>query len=46
VTGGTNSGVKEISIFSTVLTTGDNKLVIIANNAVMGGNITNYSALT
>lgn len=43
--GGASGVVKEISIFSTILTTGDNKVVVIANNAVMGGNITNYSAL-
>lgn len=43
--GGTSGVVKEISIFSTILTTGDNKLVIISNNSVMGSNIINYSAL-
>ncbi|NIB39277.1 mechanosensitive ion channel [Pseudomaricurvus alkylphenolicus] len=43
--GGASGVVKEISIFSTILTTGDNKLIVIANNAVMGGNIVNYSAL-
>ncbi len=43
--GGASGVVKEISIFSTILTTGDNKMVVIANNAVMGGNITNYSAM-
>jgi small conductance mechanosensitive channel len=43
--GGTSGVVKEISIFSTILTTGDNKLVIVANNAIMSSNITNYSAL-
>lgn len=43
--GGASGVVKEISIFSTILTTGDNKVVVIANNAVMGGNITNYSAM-
>lgn len=43
--GGAAGVVKEISIFSTILTTGDNKVVTIANNAVMGGNITNYSAM-
>lgn len=42
--GGTAGVVKEISIFSTTLMTGDNKKVIVANGAVFGGNITNYSA--
>ncbi len=37
--------VQEISIFSTILHTGDNKRIIVSNNAVMGGTITNYSAL-
>ncbi len=35
--------VNEISIFSTTLTTGDNKTIIVANSSVMGSNITNYS---
>ena len=43
--GGTAGVAKEVSIFSTILTTGDNKVVIIANNSVMGGNITNYSTM-
>lgn len=43
--GGAAGVVKEISIFSTILTTGDNKVVILANNTVMGGNIVNYSAM-
>ncbi len=41
--GGTAGVVHEISIFSTILKTGDNKTVIISNAGVMGGNITNYS---
>lgn len=41
--GGTAGVVNEISIFSTILKTPDNKTVIVANSAVMGGNITNYS---
>jgi len=41
--GGCTGSVKEISIFSTILTTGDNKTVIIPNSGIMGGNITNYS---
>ena len=43
--GGTAGVVKEISIFSTIMVTPDNKQVVVANNAIMGGNITNYSAL-
>lgn len=42
--GGAMGSVKEISIFSTILLTPDNKTVIISNSAVMGGNITNFSA--
>ncbi|BCD95982.1 mechanosensitive ion channel family protein [Marinagarivorans cellulosilyticus] len=41
--GGASGVVKEVSIFSTILTTGDNKTVTISNASVMGGNITNYS---
>ncbi len=41
--GGTAGVVNEISIFSTILKTGDNKTVIISNGTVMGGNIINYS---
>jgi small conductance mechanosensitive channel len=40
---GVTGSVSEISIFATTLLTGDNKTVIIANAAVTGGNITNYS---
>ncbi len=39
------SGVVEgIQIFSTQLRTGDNKVIIVPNASVIGGNITNYSA--
>ncbi|WP_053981017.1 mechanosensitive ion channel family protein [Marinagarivorans algicola] len=41
--GGASGVVKDVSIFSTILTTGDNKTVTISNASVMGGNITNYS---
>lgn len=37
--------VKEIQIFTTMLTTGDNKLLIIPNGPLANGNIINYSAL-
>lgn len=36
--------VKSISIFTTVMTTGDNKEIIVPNGRIYGGNITNYSA--
>ncbi len=41
--GGTAGVVNEISIFSTIFKTGDNKTVIVANSDIMGGVITNYS---
>lgn len=41
--GGTAGSVHEISIFSTIFKTGDNKTVIVSNGAIMGGNIINYS---
>ncbi len=42
--GGTMGSVVEISIFTTVLNTPDNKKVIVPNSNVMGSNITNYNA--
>ncbi len=42
--GGTSGVVEDISIFTTSLKTGDNKQVIVPNNAITGGTITNYSA--
>ncbi|MGB1139778.1 MAG: mechanosensitive ion channel family protein [Halioglobus sp.] len=36
--------VQSISIFTTTLTTPDNKVVIVPNGAILGNNITNYSA--
>lgn len=41
--GGTAGVVEAISIFTTTLTTPDNKEVIVPNSAVLGNNITNYS---
>lgn len=35
--------VSEIGIFSTVMKSGDNKVIIIPNSNIMGSNITNYS---
>lgn len=43
--GGVAGVVKEIQIFSTMLTTPDNKRVIVPNSAITGGPITNYSAM-
>lgn len=41
---GTSGAVKEITLFTTVLGTGDNKKVIIPNSKAWGDTITNYSA--
>lgn len=41
--GGVVGSVRDISIFSTVLKTGDNKTIIVPNSGIMGGAITNYS---
>jgi len=43
--GGSMGAVKEVSVFTTTLTTPDNKLVIVPNGTITTGNITNYSAL-
>ncbi|MEI7850399.1 MAG: mechanosensitive ion channel domain-containing protein [Kiritimatiellales bacterium] len=42
--GGVSGVVKAIHIFTTTLTTPDNKKVIVPNSKMMGDNITNYSA--
>lgn len=42
--GGALGAVEELNIFTTQLKTPDNKVVIIPNSNIMGGNITNYSA--
>jgi len=42
--GGVSGTVEQIQIFTTELLTPDNKLVIIPNSNMMGGNIINYSA--
>lgn len=44
--GGTSGIVEQITIFSTLMRTGDNREVIIPNGAIYGGTITNYSART
>lgn len=42
--GGIAGTVNEMSIFTTELTTPDNKIIIVPNSNITGGNITNYSA--
>ncbi|NND67826.1 MAG: mechanosensitive ion channel [Halioglobus sp.] len=42
--GGATGVVQSISIFTTTLTTPDNKEVIVPNGAIISNNITNYSA--
>ncbi|MFK7830841.1 MAG: mechanosensitive ion channel family protein [Congregibacter sp.] len=42
--GGATGIVETISIFTTIMTTPDNKEVIVPNGAIIGGNIINYSA--
>ncbi len=42
--GGATGVIEKISIFTTTMTTPDNKEVIIPNSAIIGGNITNFSA--
>jgi small conductance mechanosensitive channel len=42
--GGAAGVVKNISIFTTVMLTPDNKEVIVPNGSIYGGNIVNYSA--
>lgn len=41
---GTAGSVTEVSIFTTTLTTPDNKVVIVPNGNITSGNIINYSA--
>jgi small conductance mechanosensitive channel len=40
---GTAGSVETVQIFSTVLVTPDNKMVVVPNSSVLGGNIVNYS---
>lgn len=42
--GGTAGTVEEIQIFSTILITPDNKVIIVPNAKITGDNIVNYSA--
>ena len=43
--GGTAGSVDEIGLFASLLHTPDNKRIIVPNSAIIGGNITNVSAL-
>ena len=43
--GGTAGVVDQIQVFTTILKTPDNRLVIVPNAKIMGDNITNYSAM-
>jgi small conductance mechanosensitive channel len=42
--GGTSGAVQEIRIFSTIMKTPDNKMVILPNSKITGDTIVNYSA--
>jgi small conductance mechanosensitive channel len=42
---GTAGSVDSVQIFATTLTTPDNKVVIVPNSAILGGNIINYSRM-
>ena len=41
--GGVTGTIEELNLFNTVFKTGDNKVIIVANSNIIGGNITNYS---
>jgi small conductance mechanosensitive channel len=43
--GGVSGVVDEIDLFATMMHTGDNQRIIVPNSAIMGGTITNTSAL-
>lgn len=43
--GGASGVVDEIALFATIMHTPDNQRIIVPNSAIMGGNITNVSAL-
>ncbi len=42
--GGVSGTVEKISIFSTMMRTGDNREIIVPNGSIYGGTITNFSA--
>ena len=41
--GGVAGTVEELNLFNTVFKTADNKVIIVSNSNIIGGNITNYS---
>ena len=41
--GGTTGVVQEVGIFSSTLTSPDNKIIVVPNGQITGGTITNYS---
>ena len=41
--GGAMGVIQEINLFNTIMKTGDNKIIIIANSNIIGSNIINYS---
>ncbi len=41
--GGISGVVEEINIFNTMMKTADNKVIIVSNSNIIGGNIVNYS---
>jgi small conductance mechanosensitive channel len=43
--GGVAGTVEEVQIFTTILKTPDNKTIIVPNGQIMGGTITNFSAM-
>ena len=43
--GGVSGVVDEIGLFATLMHTGDNQRIIVPNSGILGGNITNTSAL-
>ncbi|MDX1804716.1 MAG: mechanosensitive ion channel [Alcanivorax sp.] len=43
--GGTAGTIKEIRIFATIMKSGDNKIIMVPNGAIMAGTITNYSEM-
>ena len=43
--GGVSGVVDEIGLFATLMHTGDNQRIIVPNSSILGGNITNTSAL-
>ena len=42
---GTNGVVQSVQLFTTTLTSGDNKMVVVPNSAILNGTIVNYSRM-